>query len=224
MGDPDEPSPRVLSQGESLATVSARDGIDADAIWNLEQNGDLRKLRPDPNVLAPCDVLYVPRPEKRWMPLSVGTVNTFVATPPTLFAQLRCVDSDGKPLPDTSYVIDDVDPPMTGTMTGGVIDLEVPSTLSILHVHFPDLNVCVVAQVAYLDPVDAPDATGVVQRMSAVGVPPAMPAVIDDDARRIVEAEYLDAAIRTFQQAHGIAVTGVVDHATRDALTKAHGA
>lgn len=218
------PTPRVLSQGESLATLSARHGLDPAAVWSLAQNDDLRKVRPDPNVLSPHDILFVTAPKRAWMPVMVGGVNKFVGTPRALFGRLKCVDSQGKPLPDTSYLIDDVDPPITGTISGGILEFEVPPTLPRVRVHLPDLNLCIVAQVAHLDPVNDPDASGAEQRMTALGIAPPIPAVIDEEAREIVEGEYLDAALREFQQAQGVAVTGVVDDATRTALLKAHGA
>lgn len=218
------PKPRVLVEGESVATVAVRGGLDADAVWNLDENADLRSKRTDADVLAPGDILYVPDRKARWLPATVGSTNQYKTPPAKLFARLQCVDEEGNALPDSAYVVENVDPPLKGTMSGGVIELAVPGDSRLLHIHLTDLETTLVAEVAGLDPVDDPHGRGVGQRMAALAIAPPVPALATGEARRIVEAEYLAAAIGEFQKKQGVDVTGVVDDPTRAALVKAHGA
>jgi hypothetical protein len=57
--------PYVIKQGDYLAKIAHRFGFDAIAVWNDETNATLRTVRPNPNILYPGDVLYVPGPSAR---------------------------------------------------------------------------------------------------------------------------------------------------------------
>lgn len=49
-------TPYIVQQGDYLAKLAFVHGFEPDEVWNDPKNADLKKLRPDPNVLAPGDV------------------------------------------------------------------------------------------------------------------------------------------------------------------------
>src|SRR5689334_5834792 len=64
--------PHFVRQGEYLARIAHRVGVDAGAIWEHPRNETLRSQRTDREVLAPGDVLYVPEPTPTEQPISSG--------------------------------------------------------------------------------------------------------------------------------------------------------
>ncbi len=52
--------PHVIKVGDHVALLAYQCGFDADTVWNDPANDALRQLRPDPNVLCPTDILYIP--------------------------------------------------------------------------------------------------------------------------------------------------------------------
>jgi len=52
--------PYIIKQGDYLALLAYTFGFDANIVWNDPTNADLQKLRPDPNILFPGDVLNIP--------------------------------------------------------------------------------------------------------------------------------------------------------------------
>ena len=85
--------PYVIRQGDTLATLAYRFGFDADVVWNDPKNDDLRKLRSDPNILKPTDILYIPeRASAPSFTLVTGTMNSFVSYEPTVPIHVHFVD------------------------------------------------------------------------------------------------------------------------------------
>lgn len=50
----------VIQDGDSVIKLSEQYGFAADTIWSDSANADLKKLRPDMNVLVPGDVVVIP--------------------------------------------------------------------------------------------------------------------------------------------------------------------
>jgi hypothetical protein len=219
--------PYVIKQGESLATLCRRDGFAPDDVWGDSTNADLRALRDDPMVFAPCDVIYLPDPPTPDATISLqsGADNNFAAAPSEpLYARLRLVDDSGSPIAGQAFVVDDGSdsPPQGTTDADGNADLELPYGQTSVVIHLTDSDLDLTVQVAYLDPIT--EASGLQQRLTALGLLPTLPAISDPDAASIVAQEYVAAALQTFQQQNGLDQTGIMDDATQQALLTAHGA
>jgi hypothetical protein len=217
--------PYVVCQGDSLTTLAASYGFDAQSTWAASENASLRALRSDPDALAACDVLYIPDAAPPVLhDLTQGTTNQFTSTPDLLYAAIKCQDETGQPLAGKAYVIEGLpSSPIQGTTDeSGLINLELPADATSASVYFSDLGYALTLNVAHLDPSE--EDSGVQQRLEALGLLGGSPAVVDSDAFQIVADEYRQAAIAAFQTKNGLAVTGVVDDATRTALATSHGA
>jgi hypothetical protein len=206
--------PLVIRQGDHLDALAARLGFDADAVWNDPKNSDLRKLRKDPAVLCPGDILYVPQPKREFLPVVIGSTNSFTATLLTVPLHVVFRTRDGDPLANEPYVIDGLPTPVEGTTDGdGAVLQQVPVTTEWCRLTLTKTNIVYTVLLGHLDPVTEP--SGVKQRLGHLGfyytwldrfrsTPP-------------------DVAIRAFQSANGIEPTGKVDKDTATALKSTHG-
>jgi peptidoglycan hydrolase-like protein with peptidoglycan-binding domain len=207
-------SPYIVKQGDHLDKLAFMNGFDADTVWNDPKNADLKQQRPNPNMLAPGDVLYIPKKTDDPQSINQGTSNAYTATVPAAAVSLTFKTQDG-PLANEPYVIDGLGDQQQGTTDGsGTINLSVPAHLREIQLTFPNRNITYPIGVGDLDPIEEP--SGVRQRLRHLAF-----AVLPDPADD--ESSLDEAAISAFQEAQGLPVTGTVDDATRAALLAAHG-
>jgi hypothetical protein len=209
--------PYVIRQGEHLQQIAHRMGFDATKVWQDSKNDDLRKLRPDPNILAAGDVLYVPD-EPQWHSLETGATNPYTSpAAPTVDLSVAFSQS-GKALANASCIVHGLPPPNTFQTDGdGKLKLTVPVTVRKVAVEFPDTKLILKLDVGGLDP--STERSGAWQRLVNLGnvSPEGLRRGCNDDAA------FAD-AVRAFQSAQGIdPVTGELDDDTRKKLETAHG-
>lgn len=208
--------PYVVRQGEHLAQIAYRLGFDAKSAWNDPANDALRELRPNPDMLAPGDVLHVPRADAAApLSLSTGSRNRFRVRVPTVRVRVaigrggtlvRNERFEARPSADRGA------PPLaTGSTDGdGIAELEVPADVRHVRLTLPGRGLAFELRVGDLDPLET--ATGLRARLRQLGyyVGSGGPAEV---AR----------ALAAFQTDHGITVTGTLDAPTRAAIVDAHG-
>ena len=208
--------PYVVRRGDHLPKLAARMHFDADAIWNDSANDALRALRPDMHMLCAGDILYVPEsPPGNWFPATLGAVNRFVCRRPLVpihvtFAQM------GKPIANASCTVHGLAPPnQLVTDANGVLRFEAPATLDHVTVEFASPRLLRRLHIGDLDPIEEP--SGVYHRLRNLGIRAVgpMPLEFDPDA--------MSRALKAFQAAQGIPVTGEVDDETSKRLKAAHG-
>src|SRR5688500_6803666 len=98
--------PYVVRPGDYLTRIASRRRFDAEQVWQHPQNAELRRRRPNPEVLAAGDILYVPDTEPRRHALTVGGTSSFTARIPTVKLELSLTGSDGQPLASKRYWVD----------------------------------------------------------------------------------------------------------------------
>ena len=205
--------PYVVQQGDHLLALAARYGFDADLVWQDKANEALRKQGRDPNILLPCDVLYLPEPKKKWLPIKVGAANAFVAKVPGIPVQFALAQN-GKPLAGEACIVH-LAPDQSVTADGsGVLSFKVPATMRQVAVSIPRLALVRTFKIGHLDPVS--EDSGIRQRLKNLGFGPKDPAGLTDGV-------IFTRALARFQTAQGLPPSGQVDDATRAALAKAHG-
>ena len=211
--------PYVVKQGDYVEKIAHALGVDPDEVWNDPKNADLNKQR-DPNLLHPGDILYVPDPKKKWLPLKAGTDNLYVAKVPRTTIHLTFKDGN-KPRGNEPYVIRGMGEPEEGTTDGdGTVEAKVPVHVREIQIAFPKSSITYPVLMGDMDPIE--EATGVRKRLQHLGygrAPGAREEEVSD-----ADAEVLDRlAILAFQHAQGLKATGAMDDATRAALAKMHG-
>jgi hypothetical protein len=158
--------PYVIRQGDTLAKVAHKLGFDAMTVWNDDANKDLRTLRPDPDILFPTDVLYVPESKSPVMhALKTGQINSFTSTEPTFPIKIRFVDP---PMANRSFIVAEL-PELTGLTThaDGSLSIDVPVTLGMLTLQFDGAKKPLVFNVGHTDPLTT--VSGVFQRLQNLG-------------------------------------------------------
>ncbi len=232
--------PYVICQGDYVAKLAYAFDFDADAVWNDPKNAELRQARPNPNVLLPTDVLYIPpQAGKTTTPqsLTVGATNTFVSTPPTVTVTIRFLDA---PLASQAYSVPEL-PDLVAQTTGqdGTATLVIPVSLERFTILFTESETSFSFDTGHLDPVDA--ITGVFQRLQSLGYIAADATVDPPDlemirmALRVFKAASLDngSDLSEFSETDsedapapdnaGLTDEGVLDDATAKILIAAHG-
>lgn len=204
--------PYIVRQGDYLTQIAFRDGFDADVVWNHEKNAGLRNAGRTPDMLATGDVLFVPDREAPGRRAEVGGANPFRTTIPKVRVKL-CLTLHAEALEGVEYVARAGSVPNEGvTGPGGLIEFEVPVSIRECLLQIPREGIDLVLALGSIEPHS--ETGGVATRLNCLGYLPR--GVYRDDAA-------LQQAIRNFQRAQGLDVTGEADDATRKALVMTHG-
>ncbi len=204
--------PYVIRQGDYLSQLAYRFGFDATEVWNHSSNEALRRVRENPEVLAPGDVLFLPQaPPRRPLTVNDGTTNRFSANVPTTNVSLKLRDPEGRPIANKAYRVTGTPAEITGSSDGeGNVSFRVPVHSGEVRLVF-DEGGSVRVNVGHMDPVQT--ASGALKRLQHLGY----------QAPVSMEPEYaLRMMIMRFQRDHGLTVNGTMDDPTASALVSAH--
>jgi hypothetical protein len=149
--------PYVIRQGEFLRRIAYKFGFDPDVVWNDSANDDLRKLRPNPNVLFAGDVLYIPDDTPPVVhPLVTGSTNAFQAPdPPPVTVVAKFVGDEPDAYASKAYTVEELDQ-LTGLTTDGegTVNFPAPVTLETATVVFTETGERFPLQIGWMDPID----------------------------------------------------------------------
>jgi N-acetylmuramoyl-L-alanine amidase len=209
------PIRHVVEEGECLSSLAKRFGFRLwRTIYDDPANAALRQARPDPNVLAPGDVVIIPDKEARSEAAATGARHTyFVATSHTM---LRIVLADIEPRRYRLTVEGDV---FEGAFpASGLIERAIRSDARTgqLAVWFTDDTsgdgLTWDLDIGALDPVD--HLSGVKARLNNLGYA----AGAEDETQNQDTSD----AVSAFQAKHDEPATGDPDPAFRERLRQAH--
>ncbi len=217
--------PYVIRQGDYLAKLAHRFGFDADAVWNDPSNADLRELRPNPDILWPTDVLYIPEDSDnppRQHELVLGTTNTFTSYVPTIPVSLRFTDEG---LISQAYTILEL-PELTDLTTDGdgTAFFDVSVMQRAVTIVFMRDGTTFDCKIGDLDPVNT--LSGICQRLQHLGY---LPSEVDLDPP---DLDQIRAALRWLRARHsldtsgddaGLDEDGHLDESTTQLLVDDHG-
>jgi hypothetical protein len=209
----DDTTPFVVRAGDHLEAIAHRFGVTADAIRNAPSNAKLAKKRGDMSMLAAGDVLYIPARKRKFLPVSVGSSNNFVAAIPKVTVHLNLADGQSKHA-NVAYTVDGAGPQIKGTTDGdGHVTFSVPVTVRTVRMTLTDTGHVFDVSVGGLDPIE--ETSGVQMRLAHLGF---YGGPIDG-----LLSDHMRAGIRAFQAQQKMNVTGEPDDATLAALKDAHG-
>ncbi len=162
--------PYIIRQGDHLSSVAYRCGFDADAVWNDPKNAQLRQVRPDPNILDPGDVLYIPDQDAPpvMKSLTTGSTNAFVSDAPTVTLTQQFIGPDATTYASRAYTIQELDQ-LTGLATdeNGFARFPVPVTLATATLVFTDTGELWALRIGEMDPINTP--LGIFKRLQNLG-------------------------------------------------------
>lgn len=208
----------VVNSGECLSVIAARYGFaDYKTIYDHPDNAELKKQRPNPNLIYPGDEVFIPARGGKTVEIAAGKAYAFTLKRAKKALRIVIQKHDGTALGGEAGIlsIGGKNIPVTSD-GGGKIEQMVPiderqATLTIagrvLKLRFGNLN-----------PIgETPDGgvTGAKGRLKNLGydVPDSLDS-FDDSTH---------AAIALFQHDHKLIVTGKLDAATAKQLASTHG-
>lgn len=209
-----------VQQGECLSSIAKRYGFaDWRTIFDHPQNEELRKRRPNPNVLYPGDNITIPNRELKQESSATEKVHTFLLQSDPVRLRLRLQDSDEHTLDGVRYRLVLEGRTIDGkTGSNGLIEERIPADAhdAKLTIWLPDdkssagmaIRVCL----GHLDPVEY--LSGVQARLNNLGFQCGR---VDGRDKPEVET-----ALRAFQKREGLPVTGQMDSTTLDRLREKH--
>ena len=165
--------PRVhrVRQGECLTRIASENGFASyHAIYDHPDNAELRRKRPDPNILHPGDRIVIPDKEERQVPCYTGRQHVFLARTATRKLKLRITDAAGEPVRETPYTLSLGSTEYAGTTDGkGLIEhtISVDAESGLLDIGGRTLTL----RVAHLNPMKdvGDDVSGIQARLLNLG-------------------------------------------------------
>jgi hypothetical protein len=160
----------VIKQGEFLQQLADALGFDADTVWQDPSNAQLQAIRPNANILAPGDVLYIPEtPSQPPATLTPGSTNSFVASAPSTFTLThKFVGFDPTTYASKAYTVQELDQ-LTGLQSdeNGVVTFQAPVTLTTATVVFTDTGESWTLCIGAMDPINT--LSGIFMRLQNLG-------------------------------------------------------
>jgi hypothetical protein len=201
----------TVQQGDYLASIAALYKVSQQAIWNDPANSELKKKRPNPNVLFPGDTLTIPD-KQTTEAFDTGTRHRFRLTTQTLVLRFMVKDSSGKPLTNTACTLKvDGKEFKLKTDSNGKIEQDIPATAKEGSLTVKDVTVPL--KIGHLDPVE--EKSGQIARLNNLGYDAG-------DTNNINEQQFLS-AVEEFQCDHKLAVDGKCGPNTQSKLKEVHG-
>lgn len=241
-----------VKQGDCASSIAQKSGLFWETVWNHSKNAKLRNKRSDPNVLCPGDLIFIPDKEEKLESCATEQRHRFQRKGVPAKLRLRILqdkeedDSPGEEVEaadneggDDFFVGRDPegypDPPeqepranvpyrlvVDGvvhegqTDDDGKIEISIPENArsgELILKPGTEQEEHIELSLGNVNPIN--EVSGVKQRLANLML---YYGEIDDE-----ENSELEEAVRLFQDANDLEVTGLVDQATRDKLLDLHG-
>ncbi len=165
----------VVQQGECLSSLAARLRMTAKELHELAENAELKKLRPNPNVLAPGDEVWLPDQKTKSVPIELEKKHRFVVKLPKLKLRVVMKNAKGEPHDGKRFRVLVGNQQLEGTTSAGVVEVDVPATARTALVQLwltddpddPDPDLERELSIGCLDPIET--VSGVQARLSNLG-------------------------------------------------------
>ena len=213
------PITHVVRQGDCLAKIAKQYGFsDYKVLYDDPANAELKKKRPNPNVLRPGDQVMIPDRTPKEVGVAAGAVHTFKVKVAEKVLRIVLKGHDGEPLAGVEYELDLGEKRPRKGSTGGDGKLEemVPADAATATLTVEDRMM--VLNLGHLNPlaeVKEGDHSGLQGRLKNLGYDPG-PA----DGKLGPRTR---AALAVFQADQDLDITGEADDATLAKLEEAHG-
>lgn len=199
---------QLVGNGESTSSLAKKNGFFWRTIWDHGENAGLKTQRKDPNVLFADDEIFIPERELKDVSKPTEQKHKFKrkGEPCKLKVQLM---KAGKPRKNEKYVLNLDGTPINGTTDGeGKLEHFIPGESRSAMLVLRGGQEVVPLRLGDLDPVD--QGTGIQQRLNNLGFEcGSEDGEIGDETKE---------AIKKFQAAYNLNVTGEPDEATKSKL------
>ncbi|HLT37850.1 MAG TPA: peptidoglycan-binding protein [Enhygromyxa sp.] len=211
----------VVVPGDCLYRIAQQYGFaDWRTIYDHPDNAEFRELRPNPNLIYPGDEIHIPEPEPKQVSLPTTKQHKIRLTRPKIMLRIELRDELDEPLADKAFMLEFGASIYEGTTTGeGLLEQKIRAgeergqlTLWMTDDREGE-RYCWDVAVGHLDPVE--ELAGVRQRLNNLGY------YCEPDGDELDDS--LRLALRGFQHATELDLSGEPDDATRAKLVELHG-
>ena len=205
----------TVKSGDCLSTIAAQYGFhNYRTIYDHPGNAALKAKRPNPNIIYPGDIVFIPDKETKALVVPAGAPHSFQLT--THQTRFRVRIQLGVPF---TYHLDIEGDAFDGAVADGtVIDVPIPSharvgKLSLWPNNETDKDpMALNVNLGGLDPIE--EVTGIQARLNNLGFNSGpVDGKVGPKTRR---------AVRAFQEVSGLDITGEIDDNTRDEIKARH--
>jgi N-acetylmuramoyl-L-alanine amidase len=214
----------TVEQGEYLASIAKDYGFsDWHTIYDHPQNAQLKKKRPNPNVLFPGDELFIPNKEMKEESCPTEKRTSFNLNVPKAWLKIVLKDSDGAALANQPYTLTLAWLTLKGsTDRSGSLEQKIPIGIDTGELSLDKIDLRWDLKIGHLDPVhneseDAAIVAGIQARLNNLGF-------YCGDVDGILGPNTTQ-ALKAFQESvlSRSDPDGKADKQTRDALLQQHG-
>jgi peptidoglycan hydrolase-like protein with peptidoglycan-binding domain len=211
----------LVRQGDCLSSIAKTYGFaDYQTIYQRPENAGFREKRPNPNIIFPGDVLFIPDLETKQVPKPTDQRHIFRTKGPIVKLRLCLKDDLHQPYKNTKYQLRVDNQHWDGSTDGkGMVVQQIPADGAEGEITIfpngcsPDEGYAFTLQLGALDPIE--EMSGVDARLINLGFGPvgAEDSLSDDEREQALEA---------FQNKFGLEVTGELTDETRNKLRELH--
>jgi hypothetical protein len=197
-----------VGEGESTSSLAKKNGFFWKTIWDHGENAQLKSLRKDPNVLFADDEIFIPEKQPKDASKPTDQTHKFKrkGEPCKLKVQLM---KAGKPRKNEKYTLNLDGKLIDGSTDGdGKFEHFIPGDSRTALLLLRNGQEAINLRLGDLDPCDQP--TGVQQRLNNLGY--------DCGSEDGEVGDVTKDAIKKFQEAYKLNVTGKADDATKNKL------
>lgn len=202
------PKKHRVEPGECLSSIAFHHGLTPETIWERSENAELRRQRPNMYQLVPGDIVFIPDLRRRTETIATGRRHRFRAlnVPEKLRLQLK--DEDAQPRAGLPFTLTVDGKVHSGTTDdNGRIEVFIPpdAAAAVLVVKAPDGEEEYKLELGHDTPEEhTPHLLEILRSTGFLGD--------EDDIPTVIEA------LRAYQGARGLEMTGDADPATMVAL------
>ena len=214
-----------VQQGDCLCSIAEKWGFpDYESIYLDPGNAAFREKRPNPNIIFPGDILFIPDREAKEIPRPTDQRHRFVSKQAKVYLRLCLQDDLHQPYENTKYHLRVGGNHYRGITDGdGMVEQRIPAGASEGEITIftsdsdpSDAGYTFALNLGYLDPID--ETSGIDARLINLGFGPP-----HHDGHGLSEEERAE-MLKSFQDRFGLEVNGEADHATRQKLSQLHDA
>jgi N-acetylmuramoyl-L-alanine amidase len=205
-----------VKAGDCISSIGFEHGFLPDTIWNYPDNEELKKLRQDPNVLLPGDIIIIPNLRLKEVSEPTNMVHKFYrkAVPEKLRLQFKLNDLPRANEPYTVEIDQKIVMTDKKTDSEGRIECSIPPNAREILVIFNNGQEVYKVYAGLLNPID--EISGVQARLKNLGF---YAGPIDNK----LSPEF-EEAIRSYQTANNLGTQdGILNDETRTSLKQAYG-
>ena len=170
------PHIHTVKQGECLTTISQKYGFgNPSTIYDHADNAELRKKRPNKDILAPGDKVVIPDKSVKSVPTQTDEAMNLTIQNSKRVIRMKLLDESMSPLAGEKYELGVIGGVIKGTTDGsGILEEELPTKVFSGLLYIPRNNLMLSLSIGTLDPTrnvetGEPVVAGVQARLNNMG-------------------------------------------------------